>query len=157
MEFEFKNIRQYLNYLGNTLVNNYRNNLKNRNVDATGKLGNTLSFKVVSEDGVLAVDLSLEDYWKYVEYGRQAGKFPPISSIKEWIKVKPVIPNIKNGHLPTVEELSYLISRKIAQKGILPRPILSDSIDELDINKIEEALTRDLNVSADKLILIVAK
>lgn len=155
MDFEFKNVKQYLNYLGNQLVNNYRTNLASNNVNATGKLGNTLSYEVVTGDGYYAVDLNIEDYWKYVEEGRAAGKFPPIDKIKDWIRIKPIVPNIKNGKLPNIDQLAYLISRKIGTRGTQGKHILSNSIDELDINKIEEALTKDLNISADHLILII--
>lgn len=155
MDYEFKNLRQYLNTLGNQLVDNYRNNLSSKGINATGKLGNTLKFKVTKDSTSYYVDLYLEDYWKYVENGRAAGKFPPIASIREWIRVKPVIPNMYNGKLPTIDDLTYLIRRKIGTRGIPGKHILRDSLEELNIDRIEEALTKDINIKADQLILMI--
>lgn len=155
MDYEFKNLKQYLNTLGNQLVDNYRNNLSAKGVNATGKLGNTLKFKVTKDSTSYYVDLYLEDYWKYVENGRAAGKFPPITSIRDWIRVKPIIPNVYNGKLPTIDDLTYLIRRKIGTRGIPGKHILRDSLEELNIDRIEEALTKDVNIKADQLILII--
>lgn len=155
MDYEFKNLKQYLNTLGNQLVDNYRNNLSANGVNATGKLGNTLKFKVTKDSTSYYVDLYLEDYWKYVENGRAAGKFPPITSIRDWIRVKPIIPNVYNGKLPTIDDLTYLIRRKIGTRGIPGKHILRDSLEELNIDRIEEALTKDVSIKADQLILII--
>jgi hypothetical protein len=34
----------------------------------------------------------MEEYWKYLEYGRKSGKMPPIDDILSWINVKKILP-----------------------------------------------------------------
>ena len=56
-------------------------------------MSNPISFEV----GELEITLNLPDYWKYVEYGRGPGKFPPINKIGDWIVKKHILPRPQNG------------------------------------------------------------
>lgn len=102
--------------------------------------------------------MEMAEYWKYVENGRKSGKFPPISAIREWVKVKPVMPRPYNGKLPTENQLAFLIARSIANKGIRPRPIFKDSIDDLMQyleNGLEDAFTKDVEAEMDKITVLL--
>ena len=105
------------------------------------------------------VTLELADYWKYVEGGAQGrvtspygavypAHWPPPSAIRRWIDIKPVdiLPG-KNGKIPTPDQLTYLIGRKIAMRGIEPFPALSRTVEELNAKyseRIAEAASRDV-------------
>ena len=104
------------------------------------------------------MSLSLVDYWKYVENGRRAGKFPPPDKIKRWIEIKPVLPRPFNGKLPTIDQLTYLICRKIKLDGIKPRPLLKETLEEINKeyeDKISEALTQDLENELDSIFALI--
>lgn len=136
---------------GNQIIDSYRRKLYQGGSNATGLLGNSLSTTVYAEDGIYEVVLNIQDYWKWVEYGRLPGSFPNIDAIRKWIQVKPVIPTVRNdGKLPTIDQLTYLISRKIAENGIEPRYYLNDTIDELDLTPLEEGITRSLEQKFDE-------
>ena len=136
---------------GNQIIDSYRRKLYQGGSNATGLLGNSLSTTVYAEDGIFEVVLNIQDYWKWVEYGRLPGSFPNIDAIRRWIQVKPVIPTVRNdGKLPTIDQLTYLISRKIAENGIEPRYYLNDTIDELDLTPLEEGITRSLEQKFDE-------
>ena len=136
---------------GNLIIDSYRRKLYQGGSNATGLLGNSLSTTVYAEDGIFEVVLNIQDYWKWVEYGRLPGSFPNIDAIRKWIQVKPVIPTVRNdGKLPTIDQLTYLISRKIAENGIEPRYYLNDTIDELDLTPLEEGITRSLEQKFDE-------
>jgi hypothetical protein len=108
----------------------YRQKIADANSVATGKLKD---FKVECqmEGSFFEVIFILEDYWKYVENGRRAGaKFPPVNAIKEWIKVKPIIPRPIKGKIPTTNQLAYLIGRKISRDGIPAKKLLESSLNE---------------------------
>lgn len=157
-ELKYENLINVLNEYGHTLVDIYKNKLSNDNVNASYTLSNSVRFLINNKDKQFEVSLGLADYWKYVENGRKAGKFPPISKISEWIKIKPILPNSYNGKLPTQQQLTYLISRKIAKNGIKPRPLLKDSIDEINdlyMAKIEEALSKDIKIEFDDMFRIL--
>lgn len=142
-------IIQILQQYGEQIVNDYRRQLYQGGTNASGRLSNSVRSIVTGQDGIYEVSLSLEDYWKWVEYGRNAGKFPPIDKIKEWIQVKPVIPVAYNGKLPTIDQLSYLISRKIANEGIPAKNYLQTTLDQIDLKPLEDAITRAITNKLD--------
>ena len=144
----YENVKAVLNKFGKLLVEEYRNKLTEKNVNASYALYNSVSYVVESNVTNFEVTLNLEEHWKYIEKGRKAGKYPPISAIEKWIEIKPVLPRpMSNGKLPTTKQLAYLIARKIGLEGIAPRPILQDSIDDvfaLMFEELEEALMKDV-------------
>lgn len=85
-----------------------------------------------------------------------AAAFPPVNAIINWIKVKPIVPRAdKNGRVPSVNSLAYLIGRKIAYEGIEPYPALATTIQELDRkykDRIAEALGRDVGTYIAKVL-----
>lgn len=135
----------------------YRNQLIDKNINASNTLSNTAS-TIVEVDGTsLMVSFNLEDYWKYVEYGRRPGKRPPIDAIEQWVKVKPIIPDPINGRVPTTKQLAFLISRKIGMEGTkaqrpLEKAIYSDSM-ELLINQLKNEIVGQLNEQISNEIL----
>jgi hypothetical protein len=143
----FENTYKVLNEYGNRLVELYKKELTDGKINASYDLYNSVR-SIFDDDGKsFEIKLELEDYWKYIENGRKAGKFPPINAIEKWIEIKPVMPYpFKNGKLPTTPQLAKLIARKIGLEGIEPKPILQKSVDEImeDIYKdIENALYKD--------------
>lgn len=100
--------------------------------------------KVVSYDGrYFKISLSLEDYWKYLEEGTRP-HFPPLDKIREWIRVKPILPRAINGKLPTQEQLAYLIGRKIEKEGTEPTYLLADTIANTGFRKKVTKLIVDI-------------
>ena len=146
-------INLILEQYGNIVIDNYRRLSYQGDSVASGRLVNSLGSFVVSGEGTYELFLRLEDYWKYVEYGRGPGKFPPLEKIKEWIDVKPVIPTVYNGKLPTLDQLAYLIGRKIATEGIQPKNYLQNTLDELDLKPLEDAITRSLENKFDNIAI----
>ncbi|MBQ0112015.1 MAG: hypothetical protein KBT03_02690 [Bacteroidales bacterium] len=66
----------------------------------------------------------------------------------QWIKIKPIVPRPgKNGKVPSLKQLAYLISRKIVVEGIKPKNVLSNTLRENEntlvsafANKVAELL-----------------
>ena len=115
---------------------------------ASGQLIDTLSYHLEFDEDEIVAYLDHEDYLKYIESGRQPGTFPPPQAIKQWIEVKPVEPYPdKNGKLPTVDQLAFLIGRKIKEEGIAPDPVIEDVIKEMNQRYetiIQEAIEEDV-------------
>jgi hypothetical protein len=78
---------------------------------ASGKFADSLEVRV---DGLKA-QLWGESYAQQLETGRQAGKFPPIDAIKQWIVDKGIANRIE-GQI-SISSLAFLIARKIAREG----------------------------------------
>lgn len=150
IESESINIQRVLETLGDQIIDVYRRKLFDGGTNATGLLGNSLSCIVKTENGIYDLYLSLQDYWKYVENGRQPGKFPPLDAIKQWIQAKPVIPDARTGKLPTLEQLTFLISRSIANNGIPAKNYLTDTIREFQNDpQFYEAINKDIERNVD--------
>ena len=78
-------------------------------------------------------------YAEYVEYGRRAGKFPPVAMIEQWLRKKHSgkFNAIKSAAVlvgKTEEQLrksaAFLIARKIAQQGTEPHPFFKPAYDK---------------------------
>ncbi len=106
-----------LNSIASQFVEALRKNIIDSGHSATGEMANSLKSIVKYDDRYLMIYLDTVEYFKYVNDGRSAGKFPPINKIKEWIKVKHILPTPIKGKLPTENQLAYLIGRKIALEG----------------------------------------
>ena len=114
---EFPKVAEVLERYAKEFIEQYRFNLVESGRPASGRLADSLTYKVDMGANVYAVDISLLDYWKYIESGTRP-HWPPVSAIREWIKVKPVIPRpFENGKLPTEDQLAFLIGRKISRVG----------------------------------------
>lgn len=142
------NTQTVLEEYGQRVVEAYKAQLHSRGKHATGKLANEVTYKVRKAGTMISVVLHLADYWKYVEKGRKAGKFPPLDAIRKWIEVKPIIPRPdKNGRLPTIPQLTFLIGRKIAEQGIPPTNALSLSVEAVYqdmLTELQRAIAQDI-------------
>lgn len=93
------------------------------------------------------------DYWKYANDGRRPGKMPPKAPIDDWIRRRNITPYaLKNGKLPTKDQLSFLIRRSIADNGFDGIHFLEKSIDEQKTywdDKISSAIADDIIFELD--------
>lgn len=78
---------------------------------ASGNFAESLEVQVNDTKAVLLG----ANYAEQLEYGRKAGKFPPIAQIEQWINDKGIISKIQ-GKI-SVSSLAFLIARKIARVG----------------------------------------
>ena len=128
------------------LASLYRSNLEES--IASGTLSN-FTFRINLQGNYFEVIFLLPEYWQYVEYGRRAGKQPPIEAIEEWIRVKPIIPYAVNGKVPDTRQLAFLIARKIGWEGTegkkpLTNAMYSDKAEDI-IQEIKQAFANQVN------------
>lgn len=137
---EYKNLISKLEDIGKFVKDTYKDKLKSGGHIATGKLYNSIDYKVEFTESSILVKFLAEDYYINIEEGRKPnGKFPPLDVIRKWIIAK---------GLPNKPGLDYLISRKIALEGIKPKPYLRETIEMLPniTNDLEVALKRDVEL-----------
>lgn len=125
----------------------YKRKLTDKGINASYKLLNSVETVVRRNEDEFTVTINLEDYWIYVENGREPGEFQPIDKILSWIRIKPVIPySDSRGRIPTEEQLAFLISRKIEEQGTEGRNVLAETVEELNnyyLPLLQQALDRD--------------
>lgn len=129
--------KKQLKAIANEFVREYQQQLSNFDANATGALSRTAKTDVKINGPIITVYAELEPEWKWVEYGRKpGGKFPPRQAILNWMKVRHILPR---GPKPISQEsLAFLIQRKIAVKGIDPRPALHNAAEEIADEFINE-------------------
>ena len=132
---ELNNLKIYLSEFGEQVTNSYRDKIIKNKVVASGKLRDSINYKVITTDTSIGVYLSAVDYWEYVEYGRKAGKFVPIKPLKNWL--------LQKG----LKASPYAISKSIQKKGIKEKPFFRQSLQEfeIDLNRVDDLIQKDIN------------
>jgi hypothetical protein len=132
---EFKNIRTYLSDFGNEVAQAYKDKIIKNKVVATGKLRDSIKYKIVETENNIAVYLDAEDYWINIEEGRKPGTYPPTKPLKSWIKLKGLKMN------------EYQLSKSIKTKGIKAKPFFKNTLNETEVNyeELEMALKKDID------------
>lgn len=144
------------------VLNNAKERLQQGGQRVTSKLFN--SGKVVQSDTksefeVVFGDMGQEvSYAYYVEFGRRAGKMPPIDYITEWVVKKGLADtyNIKTRKRTNRDKvfdyramsIAFLIARSIAKKGTKARPFLFPAFEEKErnvIKNIETEISKEIN------------
>jgi hypothetical protein len=128
-------------------------NILRKNKVATGNLYKSITFEVLP-DGT--VEFYYDNAGDFVESGRRAGaKFPPISKINQWIKVKGLEQWKNNKGKPISRDAqAFLIARGISKNGIKAFPFFTDPFDEAMKSYayiLEEAVVEDLENDIDML------
>ena len=121
------------------------------------ELSKKIHFTLQVNDTVFDIEFNAPEYWKYANYGRGPGKFPPLDKIDDWIRRRKITPYpTKTGRVPTRSQLSYLIARKIAREGFVGSGFLEKSLDEQEEyweERISEAITLDIEAEIREWLL----
>lgn len=89
---------------------------------ASGDLRNSITCEVVVDGWTWQIVFHAAKQWDYVSRGRKPGSWPPPDAIRQWIEVKRLQPYPDSrGRIPTLQQLTYLVSRKIFREGIAPK------------------------------------
>jgi len=156
MDITWTHLTQTLNAFADTFISIARGYLESNGTNASGELRDSLEKIVEIGEDSYSVKISLADYWYYVENGRGPGKFPPPDAIRNWIEVKPVeaYPGL-NGRTPTVEQLAFLIGRKIANEGTEPQPFFEPAKEEAIrqfSQAIDDAIAQDVDEWIERIV-----
>lgn len=153
---KWTNLEKVLEEYAIELRNKYQDNLINSDRLASRELLNSVEYIIEKDNISISVSLQLAEYWKYVEYDTKP-HWPPFkknsdgtieSPILDWIQVKPNLPDNRFGKLPTPEQLTFLIGRKIAKEGTKGSNDLHSAIEDINtefMQRIEEAITKDVD------------
>lgn len=151
----FDNLRAVLEEYGKAVAEQYKGNLRRDGRPASGDLERSITTRVVVDGKDFVVQMDLNAYWKYIEYGTKgwftgntSRKFPPVDALMKWIEIKPVIPRPDaKGRIPSPRSLAFLIGRKIRDFGTQGRADLTEA--KMDVTeqwrgRIEAALQHDM-------------
>lgn len=133
------------------IIDLIRQNYLNEGMSPQGKLANFNS--VINYDGRLyQLQLMLPPEWKWVEYGRYPGPVNRIGieSIEQWIKIKGLVPQARNGKVPSIKSLAFAIAKKIQKVGYYT-PSGAKSVPAFGAARGKHVIEKSLN-DADYLI-----
>ena len=131
--------------IGITEVCNQIADIYRKKMDAAdyNKQGELYNFKWTTEwkDNLFEVYFDLPPYFRFAEYGRRPGKFPPPDAILKWVQFKRLVPRPgRDGKVPSTNQLVYLISRKIATKGTEGKHLFEKTLDDPNLDNTADKL-----------------
>lgn len=148
--------REGLQKAGSQIVADAVQNIRNNKSWTTGQLANSGRVQRVEGDAD-AIDAGFFSsnttggYAFFVEYGRRAGKMPPVEYIKQWITKKS---SVKKGTKSAIQSaaafsgkrvgdyitsLAWAIAKSIAKKGTQPHPFFTPAV-EKNKKAVEQAI-----------------
>ena len=156
----FDNLRAVLEEYGKAVAQQYKDNLRRDGRPASGDLERSIRTHVSVDGRDFVVQMDLNAYWKYIEYGTKgqltgnpSRKFPPPGVIFDWISIKPNFP--RPATIPEQKSLAYLIGRKIRDFGTKGRADLTEAkmeVTEQWRERISQALGHDMEYYIRKVL-----
>ena len=123
------------------IINEAKRNLRDNLSVVTGLLRQSGK---VQKTGELSLDAGFFDsqnkghgYAAYVEYGRRAGKWPPIDEMAQWARKKFRLQDEKEAR-----SIGFLIARKIGTQGSTPHPFFGPAVEKCK-TKIRDEVRRE--------------
>lgn len=150
-----KSLRSILENFGSDFVSDLGKSLDRRK-DASRDLRKSIKFRLRLQGDYFNFNLMMEDYYKWVDEGRKAGKGAPLGVIDGWLKNPAVISKLglySNKKLTSgkglkkklnansyVNSLSFLINRKIKTKGIKPTYFFTNVFEDGRVERLKKEL-----------------
>lgn len=171
MAEKFISVSSILKEYGLLIINALKNNLAESKHNASYVLSQSISFGVKIFGNTYTMEIQMENYWRWVEYGRKAGKFPPLDPIIKWTAQKGEFSineaarsfgrkSRKIDRTAIRRQLAFLIARKISKKGTPPTRFASKVLGQPFIDRGEltgplwDNLRNDLTNQIGKQIII---
>jgi hypothetical protein len=138
-------ITQVLEDFGNEMQEKMQNSLSKGSGLASGALSQSIKFESKIMGSKFVFQLSLKDYYEWVDEGRKAGKQPPLKNIIEWVNTKATFggfPNVDNISDKAVQRgLAFAIARKIGKKGTKGNQFYSNAVTDERLKQLSKDLT----------------
>jgi len=150
-----ENLKLALDEIGSDIVADITKQLLDLDKNATGNLIKSIDYKVIDAANSVILEISSDNYLKYVDQGRRPGKQPPTAAIIPWVQARGIEFKSKTGNIIPEKSTAFLIARSIGRKGIKPTHILKNTIDKIYKNKenlIAKAAVEDIKDLVDKII-----
>ncbi len=95
-------------------------------IEASGNLRNNISVSTYEDSDSIGFTLDVPDYGVYLNEGKQGT--PSVSTLQDWLKVKPITPRGKKGKFMSRKKASYAIQKSIAAFGSPAAPFIDEAL-----------------------------
>lgn len=131
---------------GMDIIAEAQRNLRNNGSVVTGALrqsGHIQKTKDGIDVGFFDTTGKNSGYAWFVEFGRRAGKFPPLDEIQQWAYKK------LNMDEKASRSVGFMIARKIARFGTKPHPFFQPAVEKI-MPKLEEYVKQEWEAKVGK-------
>jgi len=128
---------------GNEVIANMRNNLRRNNALASKNLYQQIEAMPTFTPQGANLKIQMLEYWQFVEYGRRAGKMPPVSALIEYVQNKRELQTkIANARdrIAATKSLAYVIARKIGREGTKAQPFVQPALTQQTLQTLSDRL-----------------
>lgn len=158
-DIEWITLKQVLEEYADYYIERAKENIINGGHHSSGNLENSMKKIIKIENNSFEVIIELADYYQYLENGTGPGHepdpraqyWPPIKAIRDWVTVKPILPEVitlADGTHPTQSQLPYVMQAIIHKYGTRATHVFSEakkSVSEAFEDRIQEAICDDIN------------
>lgn len=139
-QINYVNLIRTLAMIGDDVKADYKDQLTKSKKVVTGKLYNSVEYKVKVDGDTVTLYFLAEKYYLVIENGRKVGaKMPPLMEIQKWM-IKRKLPDLTMEH-------AWKIARKISSKGLKAFHLLSKVTKKLTNSyktELEDAIREDV-------------
>jgi len=142
-----------LNQLGQQFVDSLRDELQSKRINASGNLSRSVRYEIVGKGAEIGIALIWDDYGDIVDEGRgKSTKGGPKQNwrnkIEGWMRFKGITP--RQGM--TFEQVAFLITRKINQRGYKARPWVQPALDKVLNQDFQQIFGDAIGAEIEKIL-----
>lgn len=157
-EADIKSPRQLLMDYEEKLINAIHASLEKHDRVARGQLWQSVKAETKIYGQAIVLEVSMLEYWKYVEEGRRKGaKAPPLDAMLNFIRDRGIkvrdkkVKKSKQSLESKRKGLAFVLGRAIKKKGIKPTHFLAEVVEGNIVSQLEkdliESVGRDIKVA----------
>jgi len=158
----FDKLIDALNEFRGEYVRELTNSLTEKNLIASGNLGNSIKLNVQPKvklfGQIYRMQIRMAEYGENVDKGRAPGKGLPVGVLEQWLKYPNTLQKVtgQDKQLKDYERksLAFVINRSIKRKGIKPKNWIQPAADKANRNiagVVEAALAEDIEITFEEI------
>ena len=158
----FDKLIDALNEFRGEYVRELTNSLTEKNLIASGQLGESIKLDVQPKVKVFGqiyrLQIRMAEYGEYVDEGRKPGKGLPPTVLENWLRYPNVLQKVtgQDKQLSDYERksLAFVINRSIKRKGIKPKNWIQPAFDKVTpkiAGVVEAAIAEDIELTFEEI------
>jgi len=158
----FDKLIDALNEFRGEYVRELTNSLTEKNLIASGELGNSIKLNVQPKvrlfGQIYRMQIRMAEYGENVDKGRAPGKGLPVGVLEEWLKYPNTLQKVtgQDKQMKDYERksLAFVINRSIKQKGIKPKNWIQPAFEKVTpkiAGVVEASLAEDIELTFEEI------
>lgn len=166
---KLENLTKELNNFGDKVIEDAKQNLKDKKKVASGNLLNSMKNNgCKASKNSIELNVNMATYGAFVDKGvsgmiqkydtpySYTNKMPPPKAFDGWIVRKGIAPRTKTGQFLSRKSIQFAIANSIFRYGIKPSHFLSDAVKK-NFKLLPEIIQKSFKVDAENAINFIIK